>query len=146
MNKTVKAIGAGVVAASLLTGCMGQFALTKKVYNWNKKVDSNRWVQEGVFVAFLIIPVYSITFLIDGVIANSVEWWTGDNPVAQAGDQKRVIGADGSEALMTLRANGEIDVQATSADGSVSAFTLARGDDGLVVKDERGLPLGVTSL
>ena len=55
MKRVLKPLVVGVLAGSMLAGCMGKFALTEKIYSWNKKVDKNRWINEGVFVAFLII-------------------------------------------------------------------------------------------
>lgn len=145
MNRKMKTAAAIVLATSLLAGCMGKFALTGKIYAWNKKAAGDRWVNEMIFVAFLIIPVYNLALLADGIVFNSIQWWTGQNPVAQAGDQKRVQGEDGSVALMTLRADGAIDVEATSAEGVVSRFTLQRVGDQVAVTDARGLPLGLAA-
>lgn len=133
-----------VMAGSMLftTGCMGKFAITKKVYGWNKHATGDRWINEFIFVGMaVILPVYSLTLLVDGIIFNSIEWWSGSNPVAAAGQQKRVQGADGSVALMTMRADGAIDVQATSAKGKQSSFTLVRRDDAVLVLDEQGRPV-----
>lgn len=128
MNHLMKPLAAVIIGSSVLMGgCMGKFALTDKLYTWNKQVDGNKWVQEAVFVALLIIPVYSLSLLADGIIFNSVEWWTGSNPIL-AGETRKVQGTDGSEALMTMRADGVIDVEVTAADGARSAFTLAMQD------------------
>lgn len=145
---TLKPLAVGIVAGSvLLTGCMGNFALTKQLYGWNKHAANDRWVNEFIFAGFtVILPVYGLSLLADGIIFNSVQWWTGKNPVAAAGDQQRVIGADGSEALMTLRGDGAIDVDAVSASGERRSFTLVRAGDEVAVLDANGLPAGVTSL
>jgi len=74
----------GLVAS---TGCIGSFQLTRKVYNWNKTVSPDKFVQELVFLGLNIVPVYSIATLADAVFANSVEFWTGTNPVASARTQ-----------------------------------------------------------
>lgn len=140
-SSLIKPLVVAITAGSLLftTGCMGKFAVTKKVYGWNKHATGDRWVNEFIFVGMaVILPVYSLTLLVDGIIFNSIEWWSGSNPVAAAGQQKRVIGTDGSEALLTMRADGAIDVRAVSAKGKASAFTLVRKDDTVVVLDEQG--------
>lgn len=126
MKKLLRTLGIVLLAGAMLTGCIGRFALTDKVYTWNKQVDQERWVNEGVFLVFIILPVYGLTLLADGVIFNSVEWWTGRNPILAAGDQREVRGEDGSVALMTLRDDGVIAVQVTAADGVRSDFTMAR--------------------
>jgi hypothetical protein len=64
----------------LLTGCTGPFALTKKVHNWQTSFE-DKWVDEVAFLGCVILPVYSLSTLADGLIFNSVEFWTGDNPM-----------------------------------------------------------------
>ncbi len=146
--RTIKTLAIAVIASSvLLSGCMGKFALTKKLYKWNSTVGQDRWVNEIIFVGLaVILPVYGLSLLADGIVFNSIQWWTGDNPVAKAGDQQRVIGEDGSEALLTLQADGSIDVQATAASGERTAFTLVRSGETVAVLGQDGLPLGVTLL
>ena len=65
----------------LLNGCIGNFVLTRKLLNFNQRL-SNKWVNEIVFLAMVIIPVYGVCILIDGIILNSIEFWTGSNPLA----------------------------------------------------------------
>lgn len=36
----------------------------------------------------LVIPVYEVAFAIDAVILNTVEFWTGDNPVGMNKNQR----------------------------------------------------------
>lgn len=61
--------------------CFGSFNVTRNLWSFNKKVSPNKWVQEVVFLAFNFIPVYGVAGLIDAVVVNSVEFWTGENPV-----------------------------------------------------------------
>ena len=65
----------------LLSGCYGSFELVKKVYVWNGSFE-NKFAKEAVFLGLNIIPVYGIASFVDGVIFNSVEFWTGKNPMA----------------------------------------------------------------
>lgn len=62
------------------TGCFGEFALTRKAYDWHASIG-NKWVRS----LLLWIPmgfVYSITALVDAVVLNLIEFWTGTNPVS----------------------------------------------------------------
>jgi len=75
----------GAFAASLLLGaatagggCYGPFHLTKSVHEWNGEVSEEKWVQEGIFLAFLILPVYGITTLVDALVLNSIEFWRAE--------------------------------------------------------------------
>ncbi|MFN6115525.1 MAG: DUF3332 family protein [Flavobacteriales bacterium] len=63
------------------TGCFGEFALTRKAYNWHDGVSSNKFVKS----LLLWIPmafVYGITGMLDAVIFNLIEFWSGSNPVS----------------------------------------------------------------
>ena len=55
--------------------------MTNKVLNWNKTIG-NTFVNELVFVAFWILPVYEVSALADITVLNAIEFWSGTNPVA----------------------------------------------------------------
>jgi len=80
MKKFVPAL---LIASILLTGCTGPFALTKSVHKWQISPD-NKWMDEVLFLGCVILPVYWFTTLADGLILNSVEFWTGENPMNSA--------------------------------------------------------------
>lgn len=63
-----------------MPSCMGKFALTRNLYAWNDQV-SNKFVNEIVFVAFWILPVYEVCGLADLLVLNTIEFWSGDNPM-----------------------------------------------------------------
>lgn len=65
-----------------LTSCIGSFSLTKKVMEWNGEIG-NKFVNELVFIAFWILPVYEVTSIADLVVINSIEFWSGENPIAK---------------------------------------------------------------
>lgn len=78
------------VVAFAATGCVGRFAAFNKLSEWNRGVDENEWVNEALFVALVIVPVYEVALLADFVIFNSIEFWSHENPVDQAsGDGDR---------------------------------------------------------
>ena len=60
-------------AAMLMPSCIGSFALTNKVLDWNRQVG-NKFVNELVFFAFWILPVYEVTGLTDLLVINSIEF------------------------------------------------------------------------
>ena len=78
----------------MFTSCIGSFNLSNKVLSWNKSVG-NKFVNEVVFLAFWIVPVYPITMFADAVVLNSIEFWTGNNPVT-AGVIKEIKGKNGN--------------------------------------------------
>lgn len=64
------------------SGCFGGFALTTKLYDWNDGVSSSKFVKSLLFWGLCIIPVYEIAVMIDVVILNLIEFWSGSNPVS----------------------------------------------------------------
>lgn len=74
----LKVIGLTILA-SALTGCVGSNAVTSKVMKFNVEVVDNRYARAGV--NFLLAPVYGITTAADYVVFNSLEFWTGSNPL-----------------------------------------------------------------
>jgi len=79
-----------IVLVSLLTlsmtGCFGNFSLTKKLYQFNGSLGNN-FVNTIVMWAMYIVPVYGIAIFVDAVILNLIEFWTGSNPLAMAEGQ-----------------------------------------------------------
>ena len=80
MKKIVIPVAILALLCSSLSSCMGQFALSKNLYAWNEQI-SNKFVNELVFVAFWILPVYEVCGLADVLVLNSIEFWSGDNPM-----------------------------------------------------------------
>ena len=105
MKKSFKMVAALLSACVVMSSCMGSFGLTKKIYDWNETVG-DKWVNEMVFVAMNIIPIYSITLFADAVVLNSIEFWTGSNPVAKSGDVKIVKNAQGQDVTITANESG----------------------------------------
>ncbi len=134
MNKMFKQIVVAMLVATMAlmsVGCYGSFNLTKKVYNWNGSLG-NKWVVELVFLACYVVPVYGIAGFIDVVILNSLEFWTGSNPVAS-----NVTSEDGT----TVAFNKEKNEMTVSYAGK--SFTITREDGKSTVKDAEGNVLAV---
>lgn len=80
MKKVFLSVALVALICSSMTSCMGKFALTRNLYAWNDQV-SNKFVNEIVFVAFWILPVYEVCGLADLLVLNTIEFWSGDNPM-----------------------------------------------------------------
>ncbi len=76
-----KIILAAAIAASTLpmTACMGQMGLTQLAMGVNLKLVDNRFGRAGIYI--LAAPVYGITSFVDLLVINSIEFWTGKNPL-----------------------------------------------------------------
>jgi hypothetical protein len=88
--------------------CIGSFQLTKNLYEWNTTQMGSKWASEVVFLAFLIVPVYSVTLLADGIVLNAIEFWTGDNPLAMKQGEKDVKIVENNSVTYKLTAEQNI--------------------------------------
>lgn len=107
MKKSKFSIAAIVLSTSLLfSSCIGSFGLHNKLLSWNHEIG-NKFVNELVYFAFNIIPIYPVCYITDMLILNSIEFWSGSNPIADVGTIKRVKGENGNYLVETLE-NGYI--------------------------------------
>lgn len=97
----------------MFTSCIGSFALTNKLLAWNRTVG-NKVVNELVFIAFWILPVYEVSALADILVINSIEFWSGDNPMASG---KRII--DGQDGRYLVECDGKGYTITSENDNSV---------------------------
>ncbi len=86
------AIAVMVSLMSVTSACYGPFNLTRNVYHWNSGIKGSgevneKWMKEIVFFGMIIIPVYMFSALLDAFIFNSIQFWTGENPVKVSEDQ-----------------------------------------------------------
>ena len=112
MRKTILTAALAALLCTSLSSCMGKFALTRNLYAWNEQV-SNKFVNEVLFVAFWILPVYEVCGLADMLVLNSIEFWSGDNPLSASTktiDTKHgryLVECDGKGYDITLESTGE---------------------------------------
>ena len=106
----------------LMTSCIGSFSLTNRLLSWNQTVG-NKFLNELVFFAFWILPVYEVTGLADLVVLNSIEFWSGTNPIAQG---TRVIEGQDGRYLVECDANGYTIT--SENDGSVTRLDFTQED------------------
>lgn len=113
-KKHLFAATAIALSASLMTSsCIGSFSLTNKLLGWNKQIG-NKFVNELVFFAFWFLPVYEVCALSDILVLNSIEFWSGSNPVAKG---KKVI--DGEDGRYLVECDGKGYTITSENDGSV---------------------------
>ncbi len=117
MKKSFKFSALLLSATILLSSCIGSFGLTNKVKDWNESLG-NKFVNELVFVCMHIVPVYPIAIFADAVVLNSIEFWTGNNPMAaNVGETKIVTNTAGEDIQITTTekgynlSNGEQEMQ-----------------------------------
>ena len=124
MKRVLSGVLAGIMI--LATGCTGPFALTKKVHNWQTSAE-DKWIAEAKFLGCVILPVYGIATLADAVVFNSVEFWTGENPMDAS------LSQDGENVKMVYREDGSILIQSDAGN-----CILEKGSEGVSALDESG--------
>lgn len=138
-------IGVALVAIALFTsGCYGPFLLTRKVHQWNGEVSDNKWIVETVFIVCAWLPVYGIATLADAIIFNSVEFWTGNNPLQTSAEgatvTKRIVRGE-SEATVrhrTTAAGDELFIEQVSRGQRQPGLQVRRQGEQTVAYDEAG--------
>lgn len=135
-----KATYFALAALALLgAGCVGKnssFCLHRGLSEWNRTWHEEKWMNELVFVGLHIIPVYQICKLGDVLIFNSIDFWTGDNPMKGA-----FAGVDPQGEEYQIVSNGDGTATLTYK-GQVC--TLTRAADGVAVSKD-GITLGTFS-
>lgn len=107
------AIVMALAGSMMFTSCIGSFSLTNKLLAWNNRID-NKFVNEVVFFAFWIIPVYEVAALADVLVINSIEFWSGSNPVAsgtkviEGEDGRYLVECDGKGYTITSENDGSV--------------------------------------
>jgi hypothetical protein len=113
MIKSTRIISMFLGAAMLtqLQGCYGNFNLTRKIYAWNGTLG-DKWINSVVLFVLFIVPVYALCGLVDYVVLNTIQFWTGKNPVTLKEGEKdiQMVQWKGNEYRLTATTN-RLDVQ-----------------------------------
>lgn len=105
MKKIAKLSVMMVAFSIMFSSCIGSFQLTSKLKNFNDGIGS-KWVNELVFVAFCIVPVYELSALADVLVLNSIEFWSGKKALADAGETKIIKNSKGQDIEVKTLENG----------------------------------------
>ena len=149
----------------LCSSCIGSFSLFNKYEKWQCNMTSNKYVN-GIVGLILQPIVGGICLFVDELVLNTIEFWTGSNPLA-INQVQNVKGQDGRYyAVKTLKngyevkaPNGEVtlfihdskteswsisqngitkEIVRFNADGTIQA-TLQSGEKMTVSNDEAGM-------
>lgn len=136
----VRVLAAALALTVFQSGCFGSFKLVQAVWKFNKNVSGDKWVQWLVFLVLNIVPVYGLSALVDALVINSIEFWSGRNPVSADGSpwEKEVLLADGTTAHMI--AEDADTLRITHGD---RVFRLRKEAGSLVALDEEGRALSI---
>ena len=124
-KKSFTSVACLLLSGSMLVSCVGSFRLFNKLATWNKQATGNKFLNELIFI--LISPAYAVCGVADVLVLNTIEFWSGKNPVrADIGKTRQVEGSDGlMYAVKTLEDGYEI----TSPDGKISYFRYDKKTD-----------------
>ena len=116
-----------LVGSMMCSSCMvGSFSLFNKYREWQTNMTSNKFV--NAIVAYVLGSIcYPITLFVDSLVLNTVEFWSGSNPVASnVGKTKMVKGQDGRYYAVKTLENG-YEVKAPT--GEITMFIHNDADD-----------------
>lgn len=120
-------------------GCFGRFALTRKIYRFNRDLSHDRWIRWFGFLVMNFVPIYAAGGLIDLVFANSIEFWGGSNPFAMTKPRTRhALGPNGEQIRISLVQPGTLDLHVITPDGAVQSLRVIREADSIVAYDASG--------
>lgn len=104
-----KVVACLMMGSLLCSSCIGSFSLFNSYAKWQCHMTSNKFV--NAIVGFILMPfVGGVCLFVDAVVLNTIEFWTGDNPMhASIGTTRQVLGSDGRYyAVTTLKDGYEI--------------------------------------
>ncbi len=107
------ALVCALAGSMMFSSCIGSFQLTNRLLSWNKTVGT-KFANELVFFAFWVLPVYEISALADVIVLNSIEFWSGNNPIASG---TKVI--EGQDGRYFVKCDGKGYTIKSENDGSV---------------------------
>lgn len=120
MKKTIAVV---LIAAFFTTGCTGSFNLTRKVYNFHRS-QTDKWSDELCFLIVALLPVYGLATFADAIVFNSIEFWTGKNPVEMSyvPPASRIVQNGKDKYRLSYNAKTE----------QVTLTSLAQGNHGII--------------
>ncbi|MDB4982748.1 MAG: hypothetical protein JWM82_3500 [Myxococcales bacterium] len=134
--------------ATTATGCFGtgRFRAMNTIYDFNKGVSDNGVVRSLVMIGLLIIPVYEISFLVDAIVLNTMDFFNGGG-----GKMADETLPDGTKLMMAKVDADTVRVRHVDLQGKETSFDVVRvGDhagyvraaDGRIVGNVEKLPDG----
>ncbi len=134
--KKTAATAALLVTAATASGCYGQFALTRALYDWNGRATPNKVANSALTWAMILIPVYAVAGVVDFLVLNTIEFWSGTNPVVSQRDGSVVV-ERGGHRYTYRQVGGVVEVD---RDGAPSIRYFRRGER-VIIQDGAGRTL-----
>ncbi len=126
MKKISLKVSVFLLACCLMSSsCIGSYSLFNNYAKWQANMTDNKFVNAvvGFVLGIVCIPV---TLVVDSLVLNTIEFWSGENPMADIGKTKQVLGEDGvMYAVKTLKNGYEI----TDPKGEITLITHDKKTD-----------------
>ena len=109
MKKISLKVAVCLLAGSFLfSSCfVGQYGLWNKYIGWQNQMTDNKYV--NAIAGLILVPIAgTLCTLADVLVLNSIEFWSGSNPIAanNIGKTQQVMGQDGRYYAVTTLKNG----------------------------------------
>ncbi len=132
MKKLVPII---VLLCFVTTGCTGSFNLTKKVYNFHRSQD-DKWKDEILFLVCVLVPVYGVSTFADAIVFNSIEFWTGKNPVEMS--KANIKDGKGEATISFNQDKQQMTILSKTNVGDKTVILEKKSDGSVLAKDQNG--------
>lgn len=124
-TKTLKSLTLLMAGTMAVSSCIGSFGLFNKVLDWNKQATGNKFLNWLIFI--VISPAYVLCGVADMIVINSIEFWSGTNPLAEnIGKTENIMGSDGKLYAVTTLEDG---YEVKAPDGKIVNFKHNAEDD-----------------
>jgi hypothetical protein len=114
-------LGLGVGLATTTAGCFGRFRAMNAIYDFNKTASDNGVVRSLLMCALIVIPVYEVTFLVDAIVLNTLDFFNEPNAVAKAQPLP-----DGTQLRLARLDGDSVRVRHVDAAGRETSFDVVR--------------------
>ncbi|MCL2182888.1 MAG: DUF3332 domain-containing protein [Chitinispirillia bacterium] len=128
-------IAAVSITGVISTGCYGKYALFNKIVKAYGSLG-NKWISSLVHLLTAHVVLGFCVFA-DFLIFNTIEFWTGSNPLAM-GDTYEETAEDGTRIAAQKNGDGTLSVNMYDPNGNTSSFKLARDGNMIRVFDNDG--------
>ena len=115
----VKVVAFLLLGSVACSSCIGTYSLFNKYAEWQRTMTGNKFV--NAIVGFILTPIVGgVCLLADSLVLNTIEFWTGDNPVASnVGKSQSIMGSDGLLYTITTLKDG---YEVKAPNGEISYF------------------------
>lgn len=140
-------LSVSLTASLMLSGCLGQNALFNTIQDWNVHATKDKFANQAISFVFWWVPVYGLSLFADIIVINSIEFWTGTNPLSNkgakvAGTTEHVEDGLGNYAELTYNADGSVSVVAVNNDVEENYRLERRGDQVIKLQEQDSQVLG----